>query len=272
MKIPKGQCNNTCDLICNVCKWRHQVDKVATNASGASDPGFWRHISTDEMKTAEEITRDDNWSPADLSALQPSYVTHATKYGTFGAKLAKVHRCVGTIWRGGQNGTKFCQTRPPLQIENFVIRKTIFVWKRSQNVGSKIIFVADAADIVCGEKFHVEQFCSTWQCCLSCGSKIHMTINVTPHDKIASSGPILSCQAMRSCSTFEIWINSHSKISWFALFWRNICFVAIYTLLCEVKMNSTFLSVERKWQMWCTCLKGTHNGPEWSKFIQKWIL
>ena len=33
---------------------------------------------------------------------------------------------------------------------------------------------------------HAEQFCPTWQCCLSCGSKcLHMTINFTPHDKIA---------------------------------------------------------------------------------------
>ena len=38
-----------------------------------------------------------------------------------------------------------------------------------------IIIVPDAADIVCGAKF-----------CLSCGSKLlHMTINFTPHDKIA---------------------------------------------------------------------------------------
>ena len=50
-----------------------------------------------------------------------------------------------------------------------------------------IIIVPDAADIICGaKKNHVEQFCSTWQFCLSCGSKLlHMTINVTPHDKIA---------------------------------------------------------------------------------------
>ena len=32
--------------------------------------------------------------------------------------------------------------------------------------------------------FHVEQFCSTWQCCWSYGSKLlHMTINHTPRDK-----------------------------------------------------------------------------------------
>ena len=134
MKIPKGQCNNTCDLICNVCKWRHQVDKVATNASGASDPGFWRHISTDEMKTAEEITRDDNWSPADLSALQPSYVTHATKYGTFGAKLGKVHRCVGTIWRGDKMVQSFVRPAHHFKLKilssgkQFLCEKEVKMW------------------------------------------------------------------------------------------------------------------------------------------------
>ena len=36
------------------------------------------------------------------------------------------------------------------------------------------------------KNFHVKKFCSTWQCCLSCGSKfLHMTINFTPRDKIA---------------------------------------------------------------------------------------
>ena len=60
---------------------------------------------------------------------------------------------------------------------------------------------------------------------------------------------------MKNCSTFVIWINSHSKLqtvfSWFTLFWRNIGFVAIYALLCGAKMNWTFLSVEQEGQIWC---------------------
>ena len=38
----------------------------------------------------------------------------------------------------------------------------------------------------CNSTLSVDQFCSTWQFCLSCGSKLlHMTINFRPHDKIA---------------------------------------------------------------------------------------
>ena len=50
-----------------------------------------------------------------------------------------------------------------------------------------IIIVPDAADIVCGANLFMWcSTCSTWQCCLSCGSKLlHVTTNFTPCDKTA---------------------------------------------------------------------------------------
>ena len=57
------------------------------------------------------------------------------------------------------------KTIPPNIHQHFRRRRRHFLWSKT---------------------FHVEQFCSTWQCCLSCGSKfLHMTINFTPRDKIA---------------------------------------------------------------------------------------
>ena len=51
-------------------------------------------------------------------------------------------------------------------------------------------------------------------------------------------------------------IDSHDKLTtyavfpWFTLFWRNTRFVRINAVLCEGKINSTFLSVEQRWQTW----------------------
>ena len=51
-----------------------------------------------------------------------------------------------------------------------------------------------------------------------------------------------------------IWLWGHAVYSWFTLFWRNICFVAIYSLLCGAEMNSTVLSVEEKEREQICCL------------------
>ena len=94
---------------------------------------------------------------------------------------------------------------------------------------------------------HVDKNCSTWQSILHHVTKLlvmwsnfimlsnekllhiwkldQFTFKIAPHDKFTM------------CAVFL----------WFTLFWRNISFVAIYALLCGVKI----LSVEQKWQIWC---------------------
>ena len=58
-----------------------------------------------------------------------------------------------------------------------------------------------------------------------------------------------------SCDKFTM----YAVLSWFTLFWRKIHFVAIYALLCGAKNNPKILSVEQKWQIWCT--RSLAGGP-----------
>ena len=83
-------------------------------------------------------------------------------------------------------------------------------------------------------------------CWLACKRHISYLSNVSkcgafviaPHDK---------------CTIYAVF-------SWFSLFWHNICFVAMYSLLCVAKFYLEFLSVEQKWQISCMLLAGTRRN------------
>ena len=75
-------------------------------------------------------------------------------------------------------------------------------------------------------------------------------ISMTSNDKL-----LHICKVEKLVNANHYKIAPHDEFTmcaiflWFTMFWRNIHFVPIYSLLCGAKMNSTFSSVEQKWQI-----------------------